>query len=218
MRTRHIPCILICLLPFLLNSCGTVQTSSWFAFTDSLGTGSNVYPSKVLITLKGDVKVVMTKAKDPEWVPNKKLDYPYAGIVMKFRETDKTIDISASTGLSLEYRLEGKVSLMLAQKDIPAGREYRLDLSPQKDLALVHYSWKDFKQPSWVDDPTPMNLKQITGIMFTNSSKERSTARLTIRQMSFPGWVDPDSLQGKIKWLRPKEKQQGIPSPARQPL
>jgi hypothetical protein len=51
---------------FSAKQLGAVQTYSWVAFTDSLETGSKVKPSKVLVTLKGDVKVVMTKASDPD--------------------------------------------------------------------------------------------------------------------------------------------------------
>lgn len=158
----------------------------------------------MLINWRGDADVSMTKAADPKWIPNKKLDYPYAGVMMMFRATGETMDISAASGVTLEYRSEGNISLLLAQKDIHAGREYRLVLPPQEDFAIVNFTWNEFKQPSWVNAPTAMNLKKMVGLMFTNSSKKKSTAKLTIRQISFPGWVHPDSLQSMIKWLRPE--------------
>jgi hypothetical protein len=152
------------------------------------------------VSIQGEVDVSMTKPADPEWVPNTTLEYPYAGIMMMFRKSGKPIDISDATGLILEYRSEGTISLILAQKDIPSGSEYRLNLPPQKDFTVSQFSWQDFKQPSWVDTSVPLNLMSIAGIMFTNSSQKQSTARLTIRQVSFPGWKDPDSLLSKINW------------------
>ena len=168
-----------------LNNCGTAQVSSWVSFTDSLNVGSEVKPSKVLVTLRGDVDVLITKGADPEWVPDKKLEYPYAGIMMMFRQPVKTMDLSAAAGISIEYRSTGKISLLLSQKGLDAGREYRLDLPPQEEFTVSHFSWIHFQQPSWIETPEPLDLKQIAGIMFTNSSKEHSTARLTIRQLSF---------------------------------
>lgn len=174
-------------------------SSSWVAFTDSLGIGSEVNPSKVLTSLKGDVDVSMTKAADPAWVPNKELDYPYAGIMMMFRQSGKAMDLSAASGLTLEYRSTGKISLILSQKDIEAGEEYRRQLPAQEELAVVHFRWEDFQQPSWVHTPKAMDLKQIGGVMFTNSSKVHSTAKLTIHKVSFPGWSDPNALPSLIK-------------------
>jgi hypothetical protein len=201
LHIRSLLYVLIALLPFLLNSCGIVQSSSWVAFTDTLGLGSEVQPSGVLVTLRGDVDVSMTKAADPEWVPNKKLEYPYAGIMMMFRQSGKAMDLSAASGLTLEYRSTGKISLILSQKDIEAGEEYRLGLPAQEELAVVHFSWEDFQQPSWAHTPKVMDLKQIGGVMFINSSKVQSTAKLTIHKVSFPGWSDPDSLPSLIKGL-----------------
>jgi hypothetical protein len=202
LRTRIIISILVSLLSFLATSCGTLQSSSWVSFTDSLGKGSKVEPSKVLVNIQGRVDVSMTKPADPEWVPNTTLNYPYAGIMMMFRESGRPIDISDATGLILEYRSEGTISLILAQKDVPTGSEYRLILPAQMDFTVSKFSWQDFKQPSWVDTSAPLNLMSIAGIMFTNSSQKQSTARLTIRHVSFPGWSDPDSLLSKINWKK----------------
>lgn len=202
MCTRRIISILVNLLPFLAISCGTLHSSSWVSFTDSLDRGSKVEPSKVLLNIQGKIDVSMTKPADPEWAPNTTLDYPYAGIMMMFRQSGKPIDISDATGLVLEYRSEGTISLILAQTDVPAGSEYRLNLPPQKDFTISQFSWQDFKQPSWIDTSAPLNLTSMAGIMFTNSSQKQSTARLTINQVSFPGWSDPDSLLNKINWKK----------------
>ena len=198
---RHLTYIFIVLLSLIVNSCGTVGSSSWVAFTDSLDIGSEVKPSKVLTNLRGDVDVSMTKAAEPEWVPNKELDYPYAGIMMMFRESVKTMDLSAASGLTLKYLSTGKISLILSQKDIEAGEEYRHHLPAQEELAVVHFRWEDFQQPSWVHTPKAMDLKQIGGVMFTNSSKVQSTAKLTIHKVFFHEWSDPDSLPSLIKGL-----------------
>jgi len=115
------------------------------------------------------------------------------------------MDLSAASGLTLKYLSTGKISLILSQKDIEAGDEYRVDLPGQEDFAVVYFMWEDFQQPSWVDTPTTLDLKQIGGVMFTNSSQEQSTAKLTIRQMTFPGWSDPDTLPSIIKGLIPKK-------------
>lgn len=200
LRSRFTISILVSLLPFLASSCGTLQSSRWIAFTDSLDKGSKVEPSKVLVNIRGNVHVSMTKPADPEWVPHTILKYPYAGIMMMFRKSGKPIDISDATGLILEYQSKGTISLILAQKDVPAGSEYRLNLPSQKDFTVSQFSWQDFKQPSWVYTSAPLNLMSIAGIMFTNSSPKQSTARLTIRQVSFPGWSDPDSLLSKMNW------------------
>lgn len=195
---RQLAYIVVVLLSLIVNGCGIVRSSRWVTFTDNLDIGSEV---KRLTPLNGDIDVRMTKATDPEWVPNKNLDYPYAGIMMMFRQSGQAMDLSAASGLTLEYRSAGKISMILSQKDIEAGKEYRLDLPTQEELSVVHFKWEDFKQPTWVPTPKAMDLKQIGGVMFTNSSKVNSTSKLTIHKMSFPGWSDPDSIPSRIKGL-----------------
>lgn len=162
--------------------------SSWVAFTDSLGRGSRVEPSRVLVNLRGEVDVRMTKSADPEWTPGVDAEYPYAGIMMMFHLSGKTEDLSSATGLTLEYRSEGTISLLLAQKGVLAGTEHRLPLPPQEEFTVLCFPWQSFHQPSWVENPVPMNLQSIAGVMFTNSSPEQSTAALAIRQVDFSGW------------------------------
>ena len=177
----------LCLLALSLIGCGTVQTSNWYGFTDALGTGSEVRPTKTYHNWRGDIEVHLTKAADPAWDPQAPPQYPYAGILMQFKPSGKPLDLSRSTGLEIEYRLSGTVSMMVMQSDMPAGREYRVNLPPQRDFTLVSLVWTDFKQPSWVAAPTPMNLSRVVGISFLNSSQKQTTAQLIIRKVSFPG-------------------------------
>ncbi len=175
------------LLVFLLIGCGTAQTSYWYGFTDALGTGSEVNPTQTYFNWRGDIEVHLTKAADPAWDPQAPPQYPYAGILMQFKPSGKPEDLSRSTGLAIEYRLSGTVSMMVKQENMPAGREYRVNLPPQSDFTLVSFAWTDFKQPSWVATPTPLDSSRVVGISFLNNAKERTTAHLTIRKVSFPG-------------------------------
>lgn len=176
--------------------CGTVQTSNWYGFTDSLGTGSEVRPAQSLYNWRGEIEVHLTKAADPAWDPRAPQLYPYAGILMQFKPSGKPVDMVSATGLAVEYRLEGNVSLMLMQEGMPAGREYRVDLPPQRDFARVYFAWDAFQQPSWVTAPTPKDLSRVVGIAFLNRSKQRSTAHLTVRKVSFPGLVKGHFITG----------------------
>ena len=173
---------------YLSTGCGIVQTSNWVSFIDNLGTGSNVQPAEALFNWRGDIEVSLTKAADPQWMPNQSLKYPYAGILMQLNRSGEPVDISAATGLSIEYRLAGHVSLILKQKKIDAGREYRVDLPPQEAFGFASYQWDDFKQPSWVNATTQLDLSEVVGIAFMNSSKDQSTAQLSIRKIIFPGF------------------------------
>ena len=175
------------LMVFLLIGCGTAQTSNWYGFTDALGTGSEVRPAQSFFNWRGEIDVHLTKAADPEWDPQTPPQYPYAGILMQLKPSGKPVDLSRSAGLAIEYRLSGTISLMVMQENMSAGREYRVDLPPQSDFALVSLAWEDFKQPSWVAAPKPMDLSRVVGISFLNSSTEQTTAHLTIRKVSFPG-------------------------------
>ena len=170
-----------------ISGCGIVQTSQWVSFTDNLDTGSEVNPAEALRNWRGDIEVSLTKAADPQWLPDKTLKYPYAGILMQFKRSGESVDISASEGLAIEYRLAGRVSLILKQKNIDAGREYRIDLAPQKEFSLAFFPWNRFEQPLWVDSPKRLDLSQMVGISFMNSSKEQSTAQLSVRTITFPG-------------------------------
>ena len=186
MQERNLTLFLISLLLLWLIGCGTLQTSNWVGFTDSLGTGSAIHPAEGYFNWRGEVEVRLTKADDPEWNPKNTPEYPYAGIMMRFRRSGKSVDISDSEGLVIVYKLDGRVDLVLHQANVAAGREYRLELPPQDDFARVYFSWDLFQQPSWVDPPTPMNLSQAVGIAFMNSAQKQSTAHLTISRISFP--------------------------------
>jgi len=172
---------------FIIAGCGIVQTSSWVSFTDNLGTGSEVQPTEALFNWRGDVEVRLTKAADPQWMPSTTVKYPYAGILMQLKRSGGSVDISAATGLAIEYRLIGRVSLILKQKNIDAGKEYRVDLSPQEEFRVASYQWDNFEQPPWVNSPTRLDLSQIIGISFMNSSTDQSTAHLSVRKIVFPG-------------------------------
>ena len=186
MKNKQLITALIGLL--VLSGCGIAQNSYWYGFSDSLGTGSKVQPSEVFINWKGELEVSLTKAADPEWNPDKNIEYPYAGVLMKFNKTDKPVDLSASTGVAIEYRLSGTVEVMIKQKNIRTGREYRMNLPPQEGIALAYFPWESFHQPSWVDKPSPMDLTQVVSLAFMNGSKKQSTAHLTIRKIFFAGW------------------------------
>ncbi len=183
----------------MLSGCGMSSSAHWDTFADSLGHGSKVVPKQGLVNLSGIVEAHITKSQNPKWVQGKELDYPYAGIMMKFWRSGKSIDVSQSSGLSIKYLLNGHISMKLIQKGIPPGREYRVDLPPQGVFQVKHFSWEQFTQPFWVTQPTPLNLKNLTGIMFTNSTEENSTAYLSIKEIYFPDWENPYEVKNVIK-------------------
>jgi len=185
----------------LLSSCGVVQTYNWIAFADSMGAGSEVVPAENLFNLKGDIEVSITKSVDPLWNPHVKLEYPYAGILMQFWRSGKSVDLSTAEGLTIEYRLEGNISMRLVQENILEGKEYQIELPPQRDFNQVHVSWKDFRQPPWIEVADEMDLIHIVGLMFTNSAEKHSTAKLAVRQITFPGWNNPHSFTGQLRGL-----------------
>lgn len=176
-----------------------VSSAHWDSFTDSLGKGSEVVPRQGLVNLNGVVEARISKSENPIWVPGKNLDYPYAGIMMKFWRSGKSIDVSQSTGLSIEYVLEGHISLKLIQNGIPAGQEYSVELPPQSSYHPVQVPWERFAQPGWVKKSIPIDLSNLTGIMFINSSEKASTASLAIRTIIFTEWENPHNFKGVIK-------------------
>ncbi len=186
MPLRALTIIPLGLLVLSLIGCGAAQTSNWYGFTDALGTGSEVNPTQKYFNWRGDIEVHLTKAADPAWDAQAPPQYPYAGILMQFTPSGKPVDLSRSRGMTIEYRLSGSVSMMVMQENIPAGREYRVQLPPQSDFALVSLAWADFKQPSWVATPTPVDLSRVVGISFLNNSTKQTTAHLIVRKVSFP--------------------------------
>lgn len=185
------------IIPWLLvgslSSCSMVQSSMWTSFVDDLGTGSKVEPERTLINAEGVLNVRITKAANPEWVPDKDLDYPYAGVMMFLRGWGKPMDLSEADGLIIEYRLSGNLTLKLKQKDIPAGQEYLVELKPTDVFITRHIPWSDFSQPKWVQEPVSLNLAEMIGLMFTNTSEQLATAELSIRTISFSNWENPDN-------------------------
>lgn len=186
---------------WLLNSCSMVQSSMWTSFVDDLGTGSKIEPESTLINADGELNVRITKAASPEWSPDKKLDYPYAGVMMFLSGWGKPLDISEAEGLLIEYQLNGSMSLKLKQEGISAGKEYMVELAPSDKVATRYIPWSDFAQPKWVQEPVALNLEEMIGLMFVNNSGKLSTAVLTIRNISFPNWENPDSVIVKMKSL-----------------
>jgi hypothetical protein len=193
--------ILVWLVCGLLTGCSMVQSSMWTTFVDDLGTGSKVVPERMLIDSNGVLNVRITKAANPKWVPGKDLDYPYAGVMMFLRGWGKPMDISESDELIIEYRLSGKLSLKLKQKDIPAGREYLVELEPSDVYITRQIPWSDFSQPSWVQEPVALNLTEMIGLVFTNTSEQHSSAELSVRNISFSNWENPDYPIVMIKKL-----------------
>lgn len=194
--------ILVLLAAGLLNSCTMVQSSMWTSFVDDLDTGSKIEPESPYLNVDGELHVKITKAASPDWVPGKELDYPYAGIMMFLAGWGKPLDVSEAEGLLIEYRLTGSLSLKLKQQGIPAGREYMIELEPNDTYTTRMIPWSDFAQPKWVQDPVALNLREIVGLMFVNSSAELSTAELSIRSISLPNWENPDSVIYKMKQWR----------------
>lgn len=191
---RTIAVLLILLLVVgSLSCCSMVQTSMWTSFVDELGTGSMVEPERNLINADGVLNVRITKAASPEWVPDKELDYPYAGIMMFLRGWGKPMDLSAADGIIIEYRLNGRLSLKLKQQGMSAGGEYLVELKPTDNYVTRHIPWSDFAQPKWIQEPVELNLAGLIGLMFVNTSEQLSTADLSIKNISFSNWENPDN-------------------------
>jgi len=174
------------------------SSSHWDTFADSLDQGSEVVPQQGIVNLAGIVEAHITKSHDPDWVQGKELDYPYAGIMMKFWRSGNSIDVSGSSGLSIEYSLKGHISMKLIQKGLSPGQEYRVELPSQESFHVIHFSWEQFTQPDWVKQSIPINLSNLTGIMFTNSTEEDSTAQLAIKEIIFTGWENPYDFKSLI--------------------
>ena len=218
MAHRLFQLFLLIPLLFVLSTCGKVASSEWLSFSDSLDQGSKVVPSQGFVSTKGIVDVRITKAKDPQWVPDTELDYPYAGIMMKFRRAGNTLDITKSDGITITYMLDGMISMRLIQKNIPPGQEYHISLPRQETFKTVSLTWDLFSQPSWVETKTAMELTNITGIMFTNSSPEESTAHLRIKTLEFPNWENPYAVKNMIRRIdlyknEPEEERENERSP-----
>ena len=193
----RLPClgtlILLLLVISSLSGCSMVQSSMWTSFVDDLGTGSKVEPERTLINAEGVLNVSITKAASPKWDPNKELDYPYAGVMMFLRGWGKPMDLSEAGGIIIEYRLSGTLNLKLKQKDIPTGAEFMVTLEPSDEYITRHIPWSDFSQPSWIQDRVDLNLTELIGLMFTNTSEKLSTADLSVRTISFSNWENPDN-------------------------
>ena len=92
--------------------------------------------------------------KNPEWVPDKKLNYPSAGILMNFWRSKQRLDLSQSDGLIIEYPLERTVSTLLVQEIMRPGEEMGYVL-PQQLRPLVPslvpflYCINDFFEIEW---------------------------------------------------------------------
>ena len=185
--------LLLLLVVGSLSSCSMVQTSMWTSFVDDLGTGSMVEPERNLINAEGVLNVRITKAASPEWVPDKELDYPYAGIMMFLRGWGKPMDLSEADGIIIEYRLNGRLSLKLKQQGMSTGGEYLVELKPSDKYVTRHIPWSDFAQPQWIQDRVDLNLAELIGLMFVNTSEQLSTADLSIKNISFSNWENPDN-------------------------
>ena len=168
----------------LLCGCGRVSTSNWIAFADSMGTGSKVSPFRV-VNLRGQEDVIITKAADPEWQPDIQLEYPYAGVMMQLHRSGGCANLSETSMLSLDYTLQGKISMGAVQENMKAGEEHRVELPPHDDFTVEQFSWDQFRQPDWVSDKRDIDLSCLTSIMFINSSEHLSQAHLVIREIEF---------------------------------
>ena len=176
--------LIICGTALLLYGCSRVSTSTWIPFADSLGTGSGVSPFRIF-NLRGDVDVTISKAADPEWKPDTKLEYPYAGIMMQLHRTGLCVDLSETSMVTLEYKLHGNISMRVIQDNMKVGEEHRVELFPHGDFTTEQFHWDQFMQPDWVKDKQDIDLSCLTSIMFTNSSKQLSQAHLVIRNIEF---------------------------------
>jgi hypothetical protein len=188
----------VCLLVVVLGGCGMVPSAQWYAFKDSFNMGSDVQPEEGLVSLKGILRVAITKAADPEWKEGADLKYPYAGIMMKYWKSGKSVDFSGSKGLEITYRLQGSVSLKLIQAGMPNGREFRVKLSEQEQFGSKFIPWERFSQPPWIHEKIDLDLRAMVGLMLVNSAKEQSTAYLSVKEITFPGWKNPDSFFGQL--------------------
>ena len=192
MRPGLYTLLLLWLVIGLLTGCSMVQTSMWTSFVDDLDTGSKVEPERTLIDAEGILNVHITKAASPEWEPDKELEYPYAGVMMFLRGWGKPMDLSEADGVIIEYRLSGDLSLKLIHKDIPTGAEYTTKLEPCEEYTTVQIPWSNFSQPTWIQNPVELNLSEMIGLMFANTSEQLSTTELSIRSVSFSNWENPD--------------------------
>lgn len=159
----------------------------WSTFTDNLDTGSSIMPSQNIFTPAGDIEVNMQKAEDPTHKQTAKISYPYVGVGMKFNNNGNPVDLANAKNLLLTYRLSGPVSLLLMQKGIKAGEEFRINLVPAKDYRQAKLNWKDFYQPDWVSIQQSFDLSEVTGIQFQIASPKQMNVDLGIRNIKFSG-------------------------------
>jgi len=160
----------------------------WSTFVDDLNVGSSIKPSWNFFTPAGDIEVNMQKAADQTLDETAKLSYPYVGIGMRFNDSGNPVDLTNAENIVLSYQLSGPVSLLLKQRGIKTGEEYRIELPPAKDYMEIILNWKDFYQPSWVNNQQNIDLSIITGIKFQIASPLQTDAELGIRNIEFTGF------------------------------
>jgi len=152
----------------------------WDTFADQLGTGSSTTQSNSILTSEGDAEITLIKAEHSAQ-DSANAEYPYSGVFFGFDKSRKPVDKSNYKKILLTYRLTGQLSLVLAQKDLPTGEEYRVELPPHDSYTQEVFRWNDFAQPEWVENPQPLDLKRISGVKFKITAREKTTSILSIR-------------------------------------
>lgn len=193
--------VVVLLLTIGMGGCGMVPSAQWYSFKDPYKMGSDVQPEKGLVNIKGILRVAITKADDPEWKDGADLNYPYAGVMMKYWKSGIPVDLTGAKGLEITYRLQGTVSLKLIQEGVPNGREFKVELPEKEHFGTEFFPWDTFSQPPWSKEKNDLDLAAMVGLMLINSAKKQSTAYLSVKEITFPGWKNPDSFVGQFSRL-----------------
>jgi len=159
----------------------------WDTYVDTLGSGSKIQPASQPFNKAGEIQVAMTKAPDPMLDGNNIPQYPYVGIGMEFEKPAKPLDLTHCEKIILTYKLTGPISMILAQGEITAGSEYRVDLPENENYSEFPLDWKDFNQPEWANVKQPLALDKITGVKFQINSPDYSHAEIVIKNIEFIG-------------------------------
>ena len=159
--------------------------SFWYPYADD--SGSRVPDAEQLLTSTGEIELTMVKMPDPEWNADDPPDYPYVGVVMDFHKPKASQDLSAANTLELTYKLTGPMNLILSQPDLAPGTQYRAELPVSESYTTINLQWADFHQPDWVETPSALDKRRLTGIQFEVNSAAGASATLRVRRVRFTG-------------------------------
>lgn len=87
--------------------------------------------------------------------------------------------------IRLSYKLDGPVSLVLAQPDIKSGDEFVFDLPQAQEYTELVIRWTDFYQPDWISNKSELDMSSVAGMSFQIRTRHGGVAKLGIHAIKF---------------------------------